>query len=384
MLPPLPYSSELVFATQTAQSIAKSYRHHVYSAGHLLKALLHPDVGLMEQLEAWGVDLPYLKDWADIRVETFPKAMPASELPEADEAVRKLVDVADVIRLKLAQDQITPLAALAAMTRPGVAFAEDQLRSFPVTENELLSFQLNAHPPEQAAGLEEMVRGTGSGTAQAGSKGKALFQYAIDKTALAAEGKIDPIIGREGEIRMMAEILSRRTKPNVIVVGEPGVGKTALVEGFALRIVNDQVTGQLKQAKVFELDVGALVAGASYKGEVEDRLKKIIKEVKLMDRVILIIDEIHTLLDPRGSVGNGAANLLKPELARGEITVIGATTNEEFRKYIEKDDAFSRRFEKLTVEEPNTETAVRMLQAILPKYQEHHQLEMQPQALAQC
>ncbi|MEO1417155.1 MAG: ATP-dependent Clp protease ATP-binding subunit [Bacteroidota bacterium] len=385
MLPPLPYASELVFATQTAQSIAKSFRHHAYSSGHLLKALLHHDVGLFEQLEAWGVDTPYLKDWADIRVETFPKAMQSASEPQADDKVRKIMDVADIIRLKLSLDQISPLCALAAMTRPGVAFNEDQLKSFPVTENELLNFQLNAQPSVEDFDLGTFSNG-GTAVAQpktAQGKFKTLHQFCVDKTALAKDGKIDPIIGREGETRQMAEILSRRTKPNVMVVGEPGVGKTALVEGFALKIVNDEVTGHLKESKVLELDVGALVAGASYKGEVEDRLKKIIKEVKLMDKAILFIDEVHMLLDPRGSVGSGAANLLKPELARGEITVIGATTNEEYRKFIEKDEAFNRRFELLRVEEPDTETAIRMLKAILPKYEAHHSLELSSEALTQ-
>ena len=386
MLQPLPYSSELVFATQTAQSIAKSYRHHVYSASHLLKALLHDDVGLKDQLESWGVDVAYMKDWAEIKVENFPKSMQSSEQPEADAKARKIMDVADIVRLKLAEDQISPLSALAALIRPGVAYEADQLKSFPLTENQLLGFHLQSAPEQEAFDLSAFSNGGATATATPKAKGKlkTLAQFCVDKTALAKEGKIDPIIGREGEIRKMAEILSRRTKPNVMIVGEPGVGKTALVEGFALKIVNDEVTGTLKNSKVLELDVGSLVAGASYKGEVEDRLKKIIKEVKLLDKAILFIDEIHMLLDPRGSVGSGAANLLKPELARGELTVIGATTNEEYRKYVEKDEAFSRRFEMLQVEEPDTETAIRMLQAILPKYEEHHKLELSKEGVEQA
>ena len=386
MLQPLPYSSELVFATQTAQSIAKSYRHHVYSASHLLKALLHDEVGLKDQLESWGVDVAYMKDWAEIKVENFPKSMQSSEQPEADTKARKIMDVADIVRLKLAEDQISPLSALAALIRPGVAYEADQLKSFPLTENQLLGFHLQSAPEQEAFDLSAFSNGGGTATASSKTKGKlkTLAQFCVDKTSLAKEGKIDPIIGREGEIRKMAEILSRRTKPNVMIVGEPGVGKTALVEGFALKIVNDEVTGTLKNSKVLELDVGSLVAGASYKGEVEDRLKKIIKEVKLLDKAILFIDEIHMLLDPRGSVGSGAANLLKPELARGELTVIGATTNEEYRKYVEKDEAFSRRFEMLQVEEPDTETAIRMLQAILPKYEEHHKLELSKEGVEQA
>lgn len=384
MLPVYPYSTQLVFALDTSQTIAREYRHHVVSGCHLLEALLHDEVELASQLESWGVDVPYLREWASIRVSSFPKAMQSSSDPKPDQSVMKLLEVADMIRLKLAQSQISPLAVLAAITRPGVVFSDDQLRTFPITENQLLGFTLQS----QEASLDSMMTpgAAPKGAAAAGKSAdtQTLFKFCVDKTALAKEGKIDPIIGREGEVRMMAEILSRRTKPNVMIIGEPGVGKTALVEGFALKIINDEVPGKLKGAKVLELDVGSLVAGASYKGEVEDRLKKIIREVKLIDRAILFIDEIHMLVDPRGSVGSGAANLLKPELARGEITVIGATTSDEYRKYIEKDEAFSRRFEVLRVQQPDTETAIRMLKALLPKYENHHQLSMSPAAISEA
>lgn len=386
MLPALAYSNELVFALDTAQAIARDFRHHVYSGSHLLEAILHEDVGLAEQLEGWGVDVPYLREWASIRLSKFPKAMQAAAEPGPDAVAKKVLEVADVVRLKLGDVQITPLAVLVAICRPGLVFTEEQLRTFPITENELISFKVQ----NSAANLDQVLQSDNGATEPGTRKENTatatqnLFKFCVDKTALARAGKIDPIIGRDGEVRMMAEILSRRTKPNVMIVGEPGVGKTALVEGFALKIINEEVPGRLKNATVMELDVGSLVAGASYKGEVEDRLKKIIKEVKLLDRAILFIDEIHMLLDPRGSVGSGAANLLKPELARGELTVIGATTNDEFRKYVEKDEAFSRRFEKLKVEEPNTETAIRMLQALLPKYEQHHELAVEKESLEEA
>ena len=164
-----------------------------------------------------------------------------------------------------------------------------------------------------------------TGEGKSGIKSNALLKYCFDKTGMALAGKLDPVIGRDREIRMVAEVLSRRSKPNVIVIGEPGVGKTALVNGFVQEITKNNIATNFKEAKVFELDFGGLIAGASYKGEVEDRLKKIIKEIKQFDKAILFIDEIHSLLDKSGGAA-GAANLLKPELAKGELTIIGTTS----------------------------------------------------------
>jgi ATP-dependent Clp protease ATP-binding subunit ClpA len=208
----------------------------------------------------------------------------------------------------------------------------------------------------------------------------ALYRFCIDKTARAKEGKIDPIIGRDKEVRMIAEILGRRTKPNVIITGEPGVGKTALVDGFALNIAKGDVPKNLANALIFELDLGSLVAGASYKGEVEDRLKSIIKEIKQFEKAILFIDELHVLMDKNGGAA-GAVQLLKPEMARGEITIIGATTFDEYRKHIEKDEAFSRRFELIKVEEPDERTAAKMLETIVSFYEKHHQLTVSKDAI---
>jgi ATP-dependent Clp protease ATP-binding subunit ClpA len=173
---------------------------------------------------------------------------------------------------------------------------------------------------------------------------------------------------------MMTEILGRRSKPNVIIIGEPGVGKTALVEGFAINIAEGNVMDNLKGAKLFEIDLGALVAGASYKGEVEDRIRGIIREVKAFDRAILFIDEIHALMDQNRGLA-GVSNLLKPELARGELTVIGASTLDEYREYLEPEEAFLRRFEVITVDEPNEETCSKILEKITPLYENHHGLK---------
>jgi ATP-dependent Clp protease ATP-binding subunit ClpA len=197
---------------------------------------------------------------------------------------------------------------------------------------------------------------------------------------LAAQGKIDPIVGRDREVRQMSEILGRRSKPNVIIIGDPGVGKTALVDGFAINIIEGNVPTHLKDAKLFELDLGALVAGASYKGEVEDRIKKVVNGIKAYDKAILFIDEIHALMDENRGL-SGCANLLKPELARGELTVIGATTNDEFREYLEPEEAFMRRFEIVRVEEPTDEVCKKMLERVVPFYEDHHDIKVHNEGL---
>ncbi len=373
------YHNDLKRAVQIAQSIAREYQHEHFSPAHLLRALLHTDIGLTPFLESIDKEVAYLKDWADVRIENYPKASRGVSDPAGDERVVAVMEEADLLCLKLSKDQIDPLCVLAALCKPNLAFTKEQLKSFPLTADEIIDSSLEDAIIQEAI-TTTMPEGT-SFQPKATLKGKVLFKYCIDKTSLAREGKVDPIIGRDRETRMMVEILGRRTKPNVIIVGEPGVGKTALVDGFALSITQQKVPAHLSAALVFELDTGALVAGASYKGEVEDRLKNIIKELKQFDRAILFIDEIHTLLDPMGPVGSGAANLLKPELARGELTVIGATTSDEYREFIEPEEAFNRRFEMLRIEEPDVTTATRMIRTLLPFYEKHHQIKVAADAL---
>ncbi|MEN9917610.1 MAG: hypothetical protein RL662_46, partial [Bacteroidota bacterium] len=211
----------------------------------------------------------------------------------------------------------------------------------------------------------------------------ALHKYCIDKNAEALDLKISDVVSREKEIRMMIEILGRRSKPNVMVIGDAGVGKTALVDGLAKRIVDKNVPSYLDGATIFELDTGSLIAGATYKGEIEDRLKNLIKEIRTIDRAILFIDEIHTLLDPKQG-NSGAAHILKPEMSRGDLTIIGATTIDEYRKLIEPDHAFSRRFEVLTMEEPDIESATKMLQSVIGKYTAYHNLKVTDGAILEC
>ena len=364
-------------AVEVAQSLAKEYYNDHFYPAHLLRALLHKEVGFKPFLESIGKDAGYITEWAEVRMDEYPKSGKVKESITGDEKVKIVFEEADNIRMKMGLDQISPICVMAAISKPGVAFSTEQLKSFPVKEKEVLDVYLKEDSLQQAV--------NGKDAPEVSQSKGALYKYCIERTALAREGKTDPIIGRDRETRMMMEILCRRTKPNVIITGEAGVGKTALIDGFALDLVNNKVPAQLAASQVFELDLGALVAGASYKGEVEDRLKNILKEIKQLPKAVLFIDEIHMLLDNKGGgIGAGAANLLKPELARGEITVIGATTSDEYRKFIESDQAFTRRFEVLHVQEPDEESAEKMLSRLAPKFEEHHQLKIDKDAIRDC
>ncbi len=378
------YTDELRRAIHIAQKYSKEYGNELFAPAHLLMGLLHNDVGLASWLGVLGKDVPYLREWAEIRMEESPRAGRTPENPPGNAQVKATMELAELIALQLGRDATDPVSALGAVLKPGVGFTAEQLRSFPITQKELLDAALDDAATEHAVKSAPAEAGGASGDGSAPKSTGALLKFCTDKTALAAEGRMDPIIGRDREIRMMIEVLSRRTKPNVILVGEPGVGKTALVDGFALNIVAGKVPSNLLAARLFELDTGALAAGASYKGEVEDRLKGILREIKAFDKAILFIDEIHVLLDSRGPLGGGIVNILKPELARGELTVIGATTNDEYRKYIETDEAFGRRFEVLNVPEPDVTTAIRMLKHLLPLYETHHQLKIEDDVLSEA
>lgn len=212
--------------------------------------------------------------------------------------------------------------------------------------------------------------------------GSMLSQFSRDLTAMAEEGSLDPVIGREDEIQRVIQILSRRTKNNPCLIGEPGVGKTAIVEGLALRIVSGDVPFTVKDKRVLTLDLSAMVAGSKYRGEFEERIKKVVKEVIDAGNIILFLDELHTIIGAGGAEGAiDASNILKPSLARGEIQLIGATTINEYRKYVEKDAALERRFQPVNVEEPDVEASIRILNGIRSKYEEHHHVEILPEAV---
>lgn len=368
-------SESVKHAVHVAQSLARERHHASYGPPHLLAGLMHKETGLRPLLTAIDKDPGYLQEWAEVRMDEYPNAAMLSPEVTGTPEVSIVFEEADDVRLKMGLDLITPVCVLTALSKPNIGFPADQMKSFPVKERELIEVYLDDKQVVKNASLETFEERPSAG---------ALAKYCIDRTAEAREGKTDPVIGRDVEMRMVMEILCRRSKPNVIITGDAGVGKTALVDGLAQQIVNGEVPAALKDAVIMELDTGSLIAGASYKGEIEDRLKKIIADLKQSGKVILFIDEIHALLDPKGSIGSGAGNLLKPELARGAITVIGATTIEEYRKIIEPEKAFSRRFEVVQVPEPDNDTAVKMLECQLERYEMHHQLKVQDGTVAEC
>jgi ATP-dependent Clp protease ATP-binding subunit ClpA len=363
-----------------AKAFAKENYNEKFGAAHLLRALLHKDSGLTGFLESTGKDVVYLRDWAEVRIEDYPKAnaLPLDISP--DDTIDNILEEADNIRLKLGYEEISAICILAAIIKPRLAFSPEQLKSLPIKETDFMQLY-NVTPSHINQSLDAHSNAT-NGLSK--SETTYIQQYCKDKTLEAQQGKLDPIIGREQETRQMIEILGRRSKPNVIIAGEPGVGKTALLDGFAQAIVKQQVPLHLQPAVLLELDLGALMAGASYKGEVEDRLKKIITELKQYNKAILFIDEMHVMLDAKGPMGSGVGNLLKPELARGEITVIGATTLDEYRKIIEPEQAFNRRFELLQIAEPDIQASEKMVGLLVPNYEKHHGIQVQKEAIPEC
>lgn len=368
-------TDELKNAIHIAQALARENSQETFSSGHLLKAILHKDIGLLPLLESLGKDYFFMDEWADVRIESYPKTSKIPESPVADDKAVAVLMEADNIRLKLSKDKIDPVCLLISLATAGVGFTYEQLKTFPLNPNEVLTAVIEKL--DLQATLGQTDKGATGNKQDASSN--ALLKYCIDKSATARQGKLDPVIGRDREIRMIAEILGRRSKPNVIIIGEPGVGKTAVVNGFIQEVANNN-SGNVAGSQIFELDMGELIAGASYKGEVEDRLKKIIREIKQFDKAILFIDEIHGLIDRHGGA-SGAANLLKPELAKGELTIIGTTSFDNYSKHIESDDAFNRSFETIKLEEPDVEMTARMLAGIMPHYEKHHNLRIDPEVI---
>ena len=362
-------------AIRIAKSLAREYGNECFTPAHLLKGLLHKEVGLQGFVTYLGKEVSYLEEWADVHIDDCPRKGSPADI-QGDERIPRVFEEADSVRLKLGLLEINPICVLTSLARPGSGFTPDQLKSFPIRENEVFDLYFKGEEVMSSIAPEMHESSEVKGMT-------AIHKFCIDKTSLAIDLKLTDIVNREKEVRMMIEILGRRSKPNVMIIGDAGVGKTALCDGLAKRIVEKNVPSYLEGTTVYELDTGNLIAGATYKGEIEDRLKNIIKELRTLDRAILFIDEIHVLIDPK--LGNsGAASILKPEMSRGDLTVIGATTIDEYRKLIEPDQAFNRRFEVLQLEEPDATSAMQMVKSVMEKYIGFHKIKVSEEAVNAC
>ena len=368
-----------------SKGIAREYGNGCYAPAHILFALTQREVGLHPFLEAMDKDPVYLREWAEVRIEDYAKENTMSDIMP-DSKVKTLFEEADNIRIKWGLLEINPICVLAAITTPEAGFSVDELRSFPIREREIHDMFLSTASSKKKNNLNSDKQGEAQAVDYAplwSAPSGNLEKYCSNKTELAEQGLVYPIVCRDREARMMMEILGRMGKPNVLIIGDAGVGKTAMVDGLACSIIKGTVPQYLKDMTIYELDTGTLIAGATYKGEIEERLKGIIKELEANGNAILFIDEIHTLIDPK-SGNSGAAGILKPELSKGNITVIGATTIDEYRKLIEPDHAFSRRFEVLQVAEPDTKSTVDMIESVLERYENYHGVGVEISALPDC
>ncbi|MBF2091424.1 ATP-dependent chaperone ClpB [Flavobacterium psychrophilum] len=356
-------------AIQAAQQLAQSFGQQQIENEHIFKAIFDVDENVAPFiLKKLNINVPLFQQILDSTIQSFPKVSGGEIM--LSRTASTMLNEAEIIAKKM-NDEFVSIEHLLLAIFASKSKVAQILKDQGVTEKGL------------KASIDELRKGERVTSASAEENYNSLNKYAKNLNELAKNGKLDPVIGRDEEIRRVLQILTRRTKNNPMLVGEPGVGKTAIAEGLAHRIVDGDVPDNLKDKIVFSLDMGALIAGAKYKGEFEERLKAVVKEVTAAEGdIVLFIDEIHTLVGAGGGEGAmDAANILKPALARGELRAIGATTLDEYQKYFEKDKALERRFQKIMVEEPDTESAISILRGIKEKYETHHKVQIKDEAI---
>ena len=376
------FTEKAIKVIMLAQEEARRLGHNFVGTEQVLLGLIGEGTGIAAKtLKSMGVNL---KD-ARIEVEKIigrGSGFVAVEIPFTPRAKRVLELSWDEAR-QLGHNYIGTEHLLLGLIREGEGVAARVLENLGVDLNKVRSNVVkmlgDSKPQTTGAGV-----GTSSSSSSQANKVKtpSLDEFGTDLTQTAAEQRLDPVVGREKEIERVIQILARRTKNNPVLLGEPGVGKTAVAEGLAIRIVNNEVPDILENKKIIQLDMGLLIAGTKYRGEFEERLKKIMDEIRQAGNVILVIDEMHTLIGAGAAEGAiDAANILKPALSRGEIQVIGATTSDEYRKYIEKDSALERRFQPVIIEEPSIDETIEIIRGLKPKYEEHHNLHISDEAI---
>jgi ATP-dependent Clp protease ATP-binding subunit ClpB len=359
------FSIELLSALEIAKKIAKSNSNKYYSASHLLKAILNRDLSLLKRLETMGKDVYYLDEWAEVRMEEEPKTTHVLDAEPSD-LIDEIIKEAESVRIALNEDEMSLYAIIVAISSPGVGFNFDQMKSYPISRNELLEDQVII-PQTEGIAKQEVKKGF-------------LGKYCIHKNIEKKKNKI-LAIGRESELNTIKEILCRFSKPNVLLIGDRGIGKTILINTLVQNVISNQVPDVLNKVQLFELDLSSLIAGASYKGEIEDRLKNCIQELRQYPKAILIIEEIHTLLDKNGG-DSGVSNVLKGELAKG-LNIIATSTIDEYSKRIEKEQGLSGMFEIVKLEESNDETLFRMIRESIKTYQEHHKIQIDDETISE-
>lgn len=368
-------------ALKLARNAAESCKHTYIGTEHILVGLLKEQEGTAGRLlEEFGVEQEKLQELINSLIAPADGNL-MERKAEYSPRARRLLESAEQEAESQKEEKTGTEHILIAMLKETDSVATRLLYTMGVNIQKLYAAVLTAMGYDGETAVEEMQASRALRTKK-GSGTPFLDQYSRDLTAMASEGRLDPVVGREDEISRLIQILSRRTKNNPCLVGEPGVGKTAIVEGLAQKIVSGMVPETVKDKRVVVLDLSGMVAGSKYRGEFEERIKNVVNEVKEDQGILLFIDELHTIIGAGGAEGAlDASNILKPSLSRGEIQLIGATTLEEYRKYIEKDAALERRFQPVTVEEPSAEAALEILRGLRPYYEKHHGVVIEDQAL---